>query len=156
MVLVGQYDLWVKAGVVSILGAKLHASARLYRVYAPSTHSLPVIKCVSGGINDYTEIELRSFRNGLGRLENISNLYQRIWNCEHTIPKKELKCDGHSSFSAVSTSLSCFHILRGKRRSRGRSFIPLLMTNSGELFGRFTSRKDGASQSTSFLKGEAT
>ncbi|KAL1959804.1 hypothetical protein VTO42DRAFT_949 [Malbranchea cinnamomea] len=105
LVLVGQYDLWVKRGVVSIFGAKLHPSPRLHRVYAPSTHSLPVIKCVSGGPDDYAEIEIRSCYTGLVGLGDISNLYDRIWNGEQTVPKRELKCDGHASFAVLySTS----------------------------------------------------
>lgn len=84
-----------------MLGAKLHPSPRLYRVYAPSTHSLPVIKCVSVGPDEYVEIEVRSCDNGLFRLEELSDMYERIWNGQKTIPKKKLKCDGKASFSVV-------------------------------------------------------
>ena len=89
--------------MVSVLGAKLHASPKLYRVYAPSTHSLPVIKCVSGGPEEYAEIEIRSCSNGLSGLGDLSTLYDRIWNGQKTIPKRKLKCDGKASFSAVGT-----------------------------------------------------
>ncbi|KAL2379541.1 hypothetical protein RJZ90_005210 [Blastomyces dermatitidis] len=99
--LIGQYDLWVKRGVVSIMGAKLHPSPRLYRVYAPSTHSLPVIKCVSG-VEDYAEVEIRSYNNGLFRLRNLSNLYHRIWNSNEPAPGSILQAGGLSSFSIVS------------------------------------------------------
>lgn len=65
------------------MGAKLHPSPRLYRVYAPSTHSLPVIKCVAGVDGD-AEVEVKSCHSGLYRLKNLSPLYQRIWNSKKT------------------------------------------------------------------------
>jgi len=79
LVLIGIYDIWVKRGVVSIMGAKLQPSPQVYRVYAPSTHSLPVIKCVSS-MDGYAEIELQSCPNNLDRLKDVSPLYNRIWN----------------------------------------------------------------------------
>jgi hypothetical protein len=83
MVLIGHYDLWVKRGVVSLMGAKLHPSPRVYRVYAPSTHSLPVIKCVSG-VDGAAEVEFKSCHSGIYRLRDLSHLYQRIWNGANT------------------------------------------------------------------------
>lgn len=65
------------------MGAKLHPSPRLYRVYAPSTHSLPVIKCVAG-TDGVAEIEVKSCHSGLYRLKDLSPLYQRIWNSKKT------------------------------------------------------------------------
>lgn len=99
--LIGQYDLWVKRGVVSIMGAKLPPSPHLYRIYAPSTHSLPVIKCVSG-IEGYAEVEIRSCNNGLSRLRNLSNLYHRIWNTKEPAPGSILQPGRCLSFSIVS------------------------------------------------------
>ncbi|EEH36996.2 RNA processing protein Grc3 [Paracoccidioides lutzii Pb01] len=103
LALIGQYDLWVKRGVVSIMGAKLHPSPRLYRVYAPSTHSLPVIKCVSG-VDGYAEVEIRSCNNGLYRLKNLSNLYHRICNSKKPVPGSVLQTDGSFSFSILHSS----------------------------------------------------
>ncbi|OJD16682.1 hypothetical protein AJ78_03192 [Emergomyces pasteurianus Ep9510] len=103
LALIGQYDLWVKRGVVSIMGAKLQPSPHLYRVYAPSTHSLPVIKCVSG-IDDYAEIEIRSCNNGLFRLKNLSNLYHRIWNSKEPVPGSVLKARQPLSYSILHSS----------------------------------------------------
>ncbi|KKZ59846.1 hypothetical protein EMCG_05375 [[Emmonsia] crescens] len=103
LALIGQYDLWVKRGVVSIMGAKLHPSPRLYRVYAPSTHSLPVIKCVSG-IEDYAEVEIRSCNSGLCRLKNLSSLYHRIWNSKEPVPGSVLQASRPLSFSILHSS----------------------------------------------------
>lgn len=106
LAIIGQYDLWVKRGVVSLMGAKLHPSTRLYRVDAPSTHSLPVIKCVSG-VDGEAEVELKSCDSGICRLKDLSPLYQRIWNGENT-PADEMTLKGVSeesrTFSVVCTS----------------------------------------------------
>ncbi|RAK92415.1 hypothetical protein BO79DRAFT_235679 [Aspergillus costaricaensis CBS 115574] len=87
LVMIGHYDLWVKRGVVSLMGAKLHPSSQVYRVYAPSTHSLPVIKCVSG-VNGEAEVEFKSCHSGIYRLKELSPLYQRIWNGKNTTADK--------------------------------------------------------------------
>lgn len=104
LALVGQYDLWVKRGVVSLMGAKLHPSPKIYRVYAPSTHSLPVIKCVSG-MDGAAEVEIKSCKSGLSQLRDVSPLYQKIWNGQNTSADKlSLKTapkDSRRSFSVV-------------------------------------------------------
>lgn len=106
LAVLGHYDLWVKRGVVSLMGAKLHPSPRLYRVYAPSTHSLPVVKCVSG-VNGDAEVEIRSCRSGIYRLRDLSPLYQRIWNDEST-PSDKLTFKGVSGKSKRTFSLVCY------------------------------------------------
>ncbi|PTU25177.1 hypothetical protein P175DRAFT_0451630 [Aspergillus ochraceoroseus IBT 24754] len=106
-VLIGQYDLWVKRGVVSLMGAKLHPSPRVYRVYAPSTHSLPVLKCVSG-VDGAAEVEFKSCHSGIYRLRELSPLYQRVWNHKNTpADKLSLQKVGGASkrtFSVLHTS----------------------------------------------------
>ncbi|CAG8377958.1 unnamed protein product [Penicillium salamii] len=107
LALLGQYDLWVKRGVVSLMGAKLHASSQLHRVYAPSTHSLPVIKCVSG-IDGEAEVEIKSCNDGIAHLQDLSPQYQKIWTGENTAADKAtLKGapkDSRRSFSVLYTS----------------------------------------------------
>ncbi|KAE8356573.1 polynucleotide 5'-hydroxyl-kinase grc3 [Aspergillus coremiiformis] len=107
IVLLGHYDLWVKRGVVSVMGAKLHPSPRLYRVYAPSTHSLPVIKCVSG-VDGAAEIEVKSCHSGIYRLRGLSPLYRRIWNGKNTsadkITLKNAPSSAKRTFSVLYTS----------------------------------------------------
>lgn len=112
LVLIGIYDIWVKRGVVSIMGAKLHPSPDVCRVYAPSTHSLPVIKCVSS-VEGYAEIELQSCSTNLDRLKEISPLYNRIWNSGETPgDRSTFKGSCKRSFSIVS-----FHIIYFQRPS---------------------------------------
>ncbi|KAH1582177.1 Polynucleotide 5'-hydroxyl-kinase grc3 [Aspergillus fumigatus] len=107
LVLLGHYDLWVKRGVISLMGAKLHPSPRLYRVYAPSTHSLPVIKCVAG-VDGESEIEVKSCNSGIYRLRHLSPLYQRIWNGKHTaadkLTLKKVSASTKRTFSVLYTS----------------------------------------------------
>ena len=83
------------------MGAKLHPSPTLYRVYAPSTHSLPVIKAVSG-IDDFAEVEIRSCSNGLYNLKGLSSVYHRIWNDGGSATDKDLHVgNSRRSFSVV-------------------------------------------------------
>ncbi|KMP01890.1 GRC3 protein [Coccidioides immitis RMSCC 2394] len=101
----GQYDLWIKRGVVSIFGAKLPPSTQIYRVYAPSTHSLPVIKTVAG-VDGYAEIEISSCRNGLPYLRHVSDLYRRIWSGKQASSGNRLTTGSGRSFSIVKNQNS--------------------------------------------------
>ncbi|GAB1215075.1 Polynucleotide 5'-hydroxyl-kinase grc3 [Aspergillus terreus] len=107
LVVIGHYDVWVKRGVISLMGAKLHPSPRLYRVYAPSTHSLPVIKCVSG-VDGAAEVEIKSCHSGIYRLRDLSPLYQRIWNGSNTsadkLTLKNAEPHARRTFSVLYTS----------------------------------------------------
>ncbi|PCG91849.1 Hypothetical protein PENO1_091680 [Penicillium occitanis (nom. inval.)] len=104
LVLIGIYDIWVKRGVISLMGAKLHPSIKTYRVYAPSTHSLPVIKCVSG-VEGFAEIELQSCSSNLQGLKDLSPHYSRIWNSSKTIgDSATLSGSFRRSFSTLYTS----------------------------------------------------
>ncbi|MCJ1391651.1 Polynucleotide 5'-hydroxyl-kinase grc3 [Xylographa bjoerkii] len=80
---IGQYDLWVRKGTVSILGAVLHASSKLYRVYAPSSHSLPSIRHLRnpfGPAKQPAEITLTSCNSRIRLLRRVSRRFRRIWN----------------------------------------------------------------------------
>ncbi|KAJ5933356.1 hypothetical protein N7454_005685 [Penicillium verhagenii] len=107
LALIGQYDIWVKRGVISLMGAKLQPSPRVYRVYAPSTHSLPIIKCVSG-VEGEAEVEIKSCSSGLSRLRDMSPLYQKVWNGENTAADKATlkgtSKNSQRSFSVLYTS----------------------------------------------------
>ncbi|PYH40543.1 putative RNA processing protein Grc3 [Aspergillus saccharolyticus JOP 1030-1] len=107
LVFIGHYDLWVKRGVVSLMGAKLHPSSRVYRVYAPSTHSLPVIKCVSG-VDGAAEVEVKSCHSGIYRLRHLSPLYERVWNSKNTaadkLTLKNVSPSTKRTFSVLYTS----------------------------------------------------
>lgn len=89
------------------MGAKLHPSTKTYRVYAPSTHSLPVIKCVSG-VEGSAEIELQSCSSNLQSLKELSPYYSRIWNSTKTVGDSvTLSGSFKRSFSIVRFYVSC-------------------------------------------------
>lgn len=83
--MIGQYDIWVRKGVISILGAMLHPSSRLHRVYAPSTQSLPYIRPVPnpyGSANQATELTIITCSSGIRALRHLSPKFGRIWNAK--------------------------------------------------------------------------
>lgn len=102
LLILGQYDLWVKRGVVSLLGASLTAGPTLHRVFAPMTHSLPPIKCISGEyfVSEYAELEIRSCTSGLERLKNVSPLYDAMWN-ESSGPPNSVTSPRRLSYSVL-------------------------------------------------------
>ena len=83
LALVGQYDLWVRKGAVSVLGAVIHSSSTLHRVFAPSSHSLPCIRHVQnpyGPSNQPAEISVISCSTRIRLLRRLSKKFKRIWN----------------------------------------------------------------------------
>lgn len=133
IILVGQCDLWVRHGAVSIYGAVLHASSKLYRIYAPTIHALPVVRPI---INPYgsnaqsTEVSLVSCGSRIQTLKNISSRFRHIW-CPHGVSKASYSdnCrDPRRTFALVSLNISttmCRSLLEGsyvimyKKRPKG-------------------------------------
>ena len=72
---IGDYGLLVEAGSLSLYGANLEASSKVHAVFAPSTHDLPVIKCLS---NNATAV-LSSLNTGIHDLGCLSPLFGKIW-----------------------------------------------------------------------------
>ncbi|CZT49916.1 related to GRC3 Protein required for cell growth and possibly involved in rRNA processing [Rhynchosporium secalis] len=79
LVIVGQYELCVKEGQITLMGATLQSSETSYRVVAASSQSLPVIRCLSTDVNT-ADIVLRNCNSGLEDLEKLSPLFGRLWN----------------------------------------------------------------------------
>ncbi|KAL8846046.1 MAG: hypothetical protein Q9221_008842 [Calogaya cf. arnoldii] len=83
LTIIGQYEIWVRKGAISILGAVLYPSYAAFRVFAPSTHSLPVIRPIRnpfGPAGQPVEIIITSFRSGIRLLRQVSPKFGRIWN----------------------------------------------------------------------------
>ena len=83
LAVLGQYDLWVRSGAISILGAVIHASSRIHRVYAPSTHSIPPIRPLPnpfGTGNAPVELTILSCRSRMRMLRQVAPKFGRIWN----------------------------------------------------------------------------
>ncbi|KAK7529805.1 uncharacterized protein J3D65DRAFT_688401 [Phyllosticta citribraziliensis] len=87
---VGMYDVLVKRGVVTLYGAILRAGphAMFYRVFAPATHALPVLQCLSPG---GAEVELKSITSQLPLMERLSPLYGRLWKAEESVDQSFLR-----------------------------------------------------------------
>lgn len=82
VVFIGEYDLQVLEGTVTIYGAILHASEEVYRVYAPSTHALPAIVARRAD----AEVVLWPPTKAMRGLSKISPAYRRIWAGEERKP----------------------------------------------------------------------
>lgn len=109
LAILGQYDVWVKRGVVSIMGAKLNPSPTLHRVHAPSTHPIPTLKSVYGA-QGFVELEIISCFNGPARLRTLNPIYRRITNSTTSVPRGPLRHKGPFSFSIVcNISLARIH-----------------------------------------------
>ena len=105
--MVGQYDIWVRKGAVSVLGAILYPSSRLHRVYAPSTQSLPCIRPVTnpyGPANQATELTIITCMSRIRALRHLSPKFGRIWNAKVAdgIPIQGSIDLSHRSYAYVS------------------------------------------------------
>ena len=78
---VGLYILRVDRGAVRVLGATIKGPSQAYQVYAPSTHSLPMIEHVQNpfGAAQTAEVTLLSSRPQIDKLGRLSPLFDGIW-----------------------------------------------------------------------------
>lgn len=81
LVILGQYDLTVKRGLITIMGASVTASSTVHRVCAPASHALPVIR-FSASEEGHAELSLKQCKDGLKDLRLLSPLFDNIWNEE--------------------------------------------------------------------------
>lgn len=77
--IVGQYELCVQKGQVTFMGSTLRPSDAFHRVFAASSHALPVIRCQGNEVSA-AEILLRVCSSGLELLETLSPLFGRLWH----------------------------------------------------------------------------
>ncbi|KAI4137308.1 MAG: hypothetical protein L6R39_007354, partial [Caloplaca ligustica] len=83
LTLAGQYEIWVRKGAVSILGAILHQSSMTYRIHAPLTHSLPSIRTLRNPFASATQrtiITVSNCSNGLRLLRQLSPKFSHLWS----------------------------------------------------------------------------
>jgi polynucleotide 5'-hydroxyl-kinase GRC3/NOL9 len=90
------------------MGWILLPSKKLYRVFASSSHSLPVMRCLAAD-SEPAELRLHPCKVGLGSLESLSPLFGKLWNdnsgplgLEYTKLVQKTK---RSTFQVVSTYL---------------------------------------------------
>jgi polynucleotide 5'-hydroxyl-kinase GRC3/NOL9 len=105
--IVGQYDLAVTSGIITIYGAVLRANSATQRVYAPSTHALPQIHARQ---NDAI-IRISPVRSGLRKLEKLSPLFRNIWASD-LFEGRSFKLLGTSADDALQRSLTALEIDR--------------------------------------------
>lgn len=113
IVIIGQFDLRVRDGVVTFTGATLRKSLESLRVFVSSTHSLPFITCVSNGdgFSEGAEIEISACKTGLRKLKRISPYFGRIWNSKDKAASRgsrELE-NVERSFTPVSHLSAAMH-----------------------------------------------
>ncbi|KAI4234608.1 MAG: hypothetical protein L6R40_006692 [Gallowayella cf. fulva] len=101
LTLVGQYEIWVRKGAVSILGAVLYPSSISHRVFAPFTHSLPTIRPIRnpfGPAEQPVEITISSFHSGIRSLKQVSPMFGLLWNEANVLSNDEtLELDSRMS-----------------------------------------------------------
>ncbi|KAI4286044.1 MAG: hypothetical protein L6R35_004494 [Caloplaca aegaea] len=131
--LVGQYVVWIRKGAISILGATLHQSFKTYRVFAPSTHSLPSIRPLQNpfgpGYQD-TIIAISNCNSGLRLLGQASPKLRRLWNQDMfgrgcTNSKRTFQYLGRNSDDTYKRPLRIFETL-----SDWQALITALVTST--------------------------
>ena len=73
--LIGEYDIEVVTGTVTIYGTVLRPNSGRQRVYAPSTHALPQIQSRTAD----SLLRIHSAKSGIRKLEKLSPLFRNIW-----------------------------------------------------------------------------
>ncbi|KFY73833.1 hypothetical protein V499_06100 [Pseudogymnoascus sp. VKM F-103] len=102
VVVLGEYRLAVRKGRATLLGATLSPeSTKVFvDVYAPSSHSLPVIRYLESEDNEVI-ISLGQLKSGLRPLKKLSPLFSRLWNESATILDGDVGSDERSSFQIL-------------------------------------------------------
>lgn len=82
----------------------LHASKKVHRFFASSSHSLPVLRCPATDI-DHAELRLQPCESGLSFLKDLSPLFGRLWNDHSGLLGPDyghlVKNSGRSTFQIV-------------------------------------------------------
>lgn len=99
--IVGEYDLQVVKGVITLYGAMLHPERGVQRVYAPSTSALPVIIARK----DNSAIRLTSVKSALRKLEKLSPLFRNI-GAKDDLHKRSFALLSRSDDDLLQRSLS--------------------------------------------------
>jgi hypothetical protein len=82
LAVLGQYDLKVLSGVITVYGATITPKSDARRIVAPSTHPLPVLRCVSGDGAEAQFLSVLREDESLKSMERVSPLFKDIWHCE--------------------------------------------------------------------------
>jgi len=99
MAFIGSYDIVVNFGAITVHGATLKVNTKPYRVYAPASHALPIIRCSPVG---KANIEILVVNNDLKSMIRLSPLFRRLWNKDKDV-SEEIKVLSKQSCQFVST-----------------------------------------------------
>ena len=153
MVVLGEYRLAVRKGRATLLGATLSPDSTrpFVDVYAPSSHSLPVIRYLESEDSEVI-ISLGQLKSGLRPLKKLSPLFSRLWNESATVLDGEVDSDERSSFQIVCTTAYSM----GSKLTLC-SYSLQQMVRGRYLFTKSTPRQNGTrhSQQCSLVNGTA-
>ncbi|KAL8771680.1 MAG: hypothetical protein Q9209_002871 [Squamulea sp. 1 TL-2023] len=159
LTLIGQYELWVRQGAVSLLGAVLRPSSAVYRVFAPSTHSLPVIRSIRnpyGPADQPIEVTITSLRSGTRSLKQVSPMFDRIWNKAIEVSDMNVYESGDMkpSLDLVKRTYSILKSSSNDGYASKRSLNPLELPKGWQpLLTSLTTRKQEGAPTAAFVCG---
>ncbi|KAI0016574.1 hypothetical protein F4780DRAFT_772809 [Xylariomycetidae sp. FL0641] len=101
LVILGNYGIVVEAGEITICGATLSSSKKVYWVDAPHCHALPVIRCSENAALDIRSNPAAEDLRNLGRL---SPLFKKLWNEDYSPSSQEKSHTVDPTFQILYTS----------------------------------------------------
>ncbi|ESZ96791.1 hypothetical protein SBOR_2792 [Sclerotinia borealis F-4128] len=116
LVILGQCNLEVTEGQITILGSFIKASKLKYQIYAAASQSLPVIRCPDDEINP-TVIRLYQSDCGIRSLESLSPLFGKLWNEDTQV------FGSRHSYSCAKLGKSTFQILLSSKDGPSKSYL---------------------------------
>ena len=102
---VGEYDLSVLNGIVTVYGSALRPESGKKRIFAPSTQALPQIQARQDG----TMIRIFQVKSSIRKLERLSPLFRNTWSDN----KSSFKLSKSSDDDELQRSLSALEIDSG-------------------------------------------
>ncbi|KAK4553407.1 Polynucleotide 5'-hydroxyl-kinase grc3 [Recurvomyces mirabilis] len=102
---VGEYDLEVQKGLVTVYGATLHPDSGTQRIYAPSTHALPRIIARRNG----TKLRISHVKSSIAKLAKLSPLFRNIWT-KNDQPNHSFKLLRSATSDELQRSLTTLEI----------------------------------------------
>ena len=138
--ILGEYDLAVLAGIVTVYGTVIRPSPEPVRVFSPSIAALPQIQARHSN----TTVRITSVTSGLRKLEKLSPLFRNIWTSTSTDRSFELlgsSADDHSqrSLEALDLGGEADAVLRTiSAKSSVESRRPRIMAMGAKASGKST------------------
>ncbi|KAF1988208.1 hypothetical protein K402DRAFT_462103 [Aulographum hederae CBS 113979] len=127
----GIYDISVRRGVISVYGAVLRPEQRSHRIYAPYTHALPALKCISRESAEITVRQLdqrkaeESETQHLSSLEPFSPLLGGLWNDQLDEEDENLQPPNGNHVQGINNYRSFRYIRNNHKDPLQRIFAPL-------------------------------